>query len=55
MHHSTSAAEETVNALSKVFSDQMRFLETQGYGTISLQALTDKELDGKLVVITFNL
>lgn len=60
MYHSISDAEETVhpyyriNTLPKVFSVQMRFLATQGYRTISLRELTDKESDGKSVVITFD-
>jgi peptidoglycan/xylan/chitin deacetylase (PgdA/CDA1 family) len=60
MYHSISLAEERVhpyyriNTLPEVFADQMRFLATQGYRAISLEELTDKEPDGKSVVITFD-
>ena len=60
MYHSISEAHERVhpyyrvNTLPKVFADQMHFLATQGYRTITLQELTDKEPVGKSVVITFD-
>ena len=60
MYHSISDTDENVhpyyrvNTLPKVFSLQMRYLATQGYRTISLRELTDKEPDGKSVVITFD-
>lgn len=60
MYHSISSTEERIhpyyriNTLPEVFADQMRFLATQGYRAISLEELTDKEPDGKSVVITFD-
>lgn len=60
MYHSISEAYERVhpyyrvNTSPKVFADQMCFLATQGYRTISLNELTDKVPDAKCVVITFD-
>jgi peptidoglycan/xylan/chitin deacetylase (PgdA/CDA1 family) len=60
MYHSISLAEERVhpyyriNTSPELFADQMQFLARQGYRAISLEELTDKEPDGKSVVITFD-
>lgn len=60
MYHSISDAHERVhpyyrvNTSPDVFADQIHFLATQGYRTITLQELTDKEPVGKSVVITFD-
>lgn len=60
MYHSISDAEECVhpyyriNTSPKVFADHMRSLATQGYRTISLEELTEKESESKRVVLTFD-
>lgn len=60
MYHGINAAHERghpyyrVNTSPKVFADHMNFLATQGYRTITLQELNDKEFVGKTVAITFD-
>ena len=60
MYHSISNTKESVhpyyrvNTSPKVFADHMRFLATDGYRTIGLHELGDKEHDRRSVVITFD-